>query len=335
MGNILGTDEKKFYGWIPDKLDNRDKYIKFKDKHYNNLKPKIDLRDSFDNIYDQGKLNSCTSNAICGAFIYDQKKKQLPSFEPSRMFLYYNYRLIKHNTEQDSGASIRNSLKTINKQGICGEKLWSYELENFNKKPNDSCYRKSIFNNSLKYRRVVHDLKELKTALSNNHPIIFGFNVFSNFENFNASKDIMPNPEENNDKIIGKHVGIAVGYSDDKECFLIQNSWGKEWGIDGYFMMPYSFIESIHCSDFWVLDIIVNKDKNKNKYEKVTINFVDKKKEKVNIDVIDKDNKKDGENGENGEKKKDRDRDGDGVIKVFVEKKHQKLNNDCMILDED
>jgi len=323
MGNVLESKKKYHYGWIHDKPDHRDKIMKFKNKHYNRLLSKIDLRDSFGDIYNQGELDNCTSNAICAAFVYDQIKQKLPSFNPSRMFLYYNERLIEHSTEQDSGSSIRDGMKSINRKGLCKESLWPYEINHFKKKPNDLCYKEASYHSSLKYRKISHTLKEIKTALSNGYPIIFGFDVFENFENFDASNVSMPLPEG---EIIGGHAVVAVGYSDERECFLIRNSWGKEWGMDGYFMMPYEFITSKHCSDFWILETVIDKEPKKkpklieNKYEEVTINL----NEYVN------NKKKRKEKNKKSEKE-----DENNVIEVFVEKEPKKLNNDCMILDEE
>ena len=35
---------------------------------------------------------------------------------------------------------------------------------------------------------------------------------------------------------------MAVGYDDDRGVFIIRNSWGSNWGDNGYFYMPYEFI---------------------------------------------------------------------------------------------
>ena len=64
----------------------------------------------------------------------------------------------------------------------------------------------------------------------------------------------MPSKDE---KCLGGHAIMAVGYDDDKKVFIIRNSWGVEWGDKGYFYMPYEFILNKDlCSDFWVIQRI-------------------------------------------------------------------------------
>ena len=55
-----------------------------------------------------------------------------------------------------------------------------------------------------------------------------------------------------NEKVLGGHAVMAVGYNDDKKVIIVRNSWGVNWGDNGYFYMPYAFITDKNmCSDFW------------------------------------------------------------------------------------
>jgi len=65
--------------------------------------------------YDQGQLGSCTANAIAGALEFDQIKQSLKEFTPSRLFIYYNERVIEHTVGTDSGAQIRDGIKSVGK----------------------------------------------------------------------------------------------------------------------------------------------------------------------------------------------------------------------------
>ncbi len=68
----------------------------------------------------------------------------------------------------------------------------------------------------------------------------------------------MPGQHE---KPIGGHAVCAIGFSDIKKSsdgkhvgyFKIRNSWGPNWGLEGYFWMPYDYIKAGLCSDAWVI----------------------------------------------------------------------------------
>merc|ERR1719369_1937925 len=97
------------------------------------LRPKDDFP-----VYNQGKLGSCTANAICAAVHYDQVQQGLVAFAPSRLFVYYNERAMEGTIDTDSGAMIRDGMKSLNKLGVCTEECWPYNIDVFTEKPTDS-----------------------------------------------------------------------------------------------------------------------------------------------------------------------------------------------------
>jgi hypothetical protein len=251
-------------GWKPDPYDERDIIVEsvllnssiIKDSKI--LSPKIDLRSKFKPVYDQETLGSCTANAICSAFEYNQSRQNLDNFYSSRLFLYYNERLMINMVNEDSGACIRDGMKSINKIGICDEKYFPYVTNTFKNKPTENAYKDGSYHKSVSYSRVNKNLLDLKTTLSNGHPIVFGFLIFQNFQSSSwtfKTPAIMPMPSGKN---LGGHAVLAVGYDDNLECFIIRNSWGSEWGNNGYFMMPYKFITSHWCMDFWITELVVD-----------------------------------------------------------------------------
>jgi C1A family cysteine protease len=64
----------------------------------------------------------------------------------------------------------------------------------------------------------------------------------------------MPAPSE---RAIGGHAVVAVGYEDANQWFVVRNSWGTNWGLSGYFTMPYAYlIQTGLASDFWTIRIV-------------------------------------------------------------------------------
>src|SRR6184192_3498556 len=120
------------YGWIPDQPDQRDHLYAAPPQFLVALPPRTDLRRRCPAVYDQGQLGSCTANAIAGAIQFDRIKQKLGTqFTPSRLFIYYNERAMEHTVNSDSGAQIRDGIKSVGNQGDCPETEWPYVIAKF------------------------------------------------------------------------------------------------------------------------------------------------------------------------------------------------------------
>jgi C1A family cysteine protease len=242
------------YGWKRDLPDFRDK--KFEITALDVLPESIDLRNNMPPIYDQKTIGSCTANAIAGAIEYDQKKNGMPEvYIPSRLFIYYQERVIENTVNSDNGAMIRDGIKACASVGACKESTWGYDISRFTENPPQPAYDEALNHKIITYRSVNQDLNSLKSALASGYPIIFGFTVFSSFESEEVAKTgivPMPNP---NESCLGGHATLICGYSDSTSRFLVRNSWGESWGIQGYFWLPYDLVSNpSYASDFWVID---------------------------------------------------------------------------------
>ena len=104
----------------------------------------VDLRDKCPQVYDQGKLGSCTVNSIGFLYHYQElQQKNKDIFTPSRLFIYYNERKMEGHISTDSGAEIHDGIKSVHDLGVCDEKNWNYDIEYFNVKPSDFCYKQA------------------------------------------------------------------------------------------------------------------------------------------------------------------------------------------------
>ena len=244
----------QYFGWTPDTPDHRDLMFSLP-KKMKKLPAKVDLRNDALPIYDQGSLGSCTANAISAAFAFDVLKQAEEAFYiPSRLFIYYNTRVLEGNEDRDSGATLRNSVKAINKVGVCEEENWPYIISKFTNKPADNCYKIAKTNKALKYERLIRSLYDFKSCLAAGFPFVCGFAVYESFESREVAKTgIMPMPEKS-EKFYGGHAIIVMGYDDSTQRFIVRNSWGTKWGDKGYFYMPYDYLLDRNLSDdFWVI----------------------------------------------------------------------------------
>jgi C1A family cysteine protease len=78
--------------------------------------------------------------------------------------------------------------------------------------------------------------------------------VYESFESQEvADSGKVPMPKAN-EAVLGGHAVLAVGYDEDQQRFIVRNSWGDNWGIDGYFIMPYPYLLQGSLSrDFWTI----------------------------------------------------------------------------------
>lgn len=244
------------YGWSKERADNSNKDREFHlFETIAQLPALVDLRNVCPPVYDQGTIGSCTANAVAGAYeIAEKQKKVKYEFEPSRLFIYYNERLIENDVTVDNGAILSDGLVACNKYGVCTESRWPYDITKFAIVPPPKCYKNALIHRIVKYVSVQQTLTQLKTSLANNIPFVFGFIVYSSFESqATAATGIMTMPQVG-EKILGGHAVLCVGYNDATNMFTVRNSWGASWGDKGYFYMPYAFMSSSsYCSDFWAI----------------------------------------------------------------------------------
>ena len=245
----------KRYGWIPDLPDQRDHLYTSPYAAGVTLPSSVDLRTSCPPVYDQGQLGSCTANAIAGALEFDEMKEGLsPIVMPSRLFIYYNERAMEGTTATDSGAQIRDGIKTVAAQGACSESEWPYDITKFAVQPPSGCYQDAPQNKALTYQRVVHNLDLMRACLASGYPFVFGMTVYASFESQAVAQSgqvPMPAP---NEQTIGGHAVLAVGYDDSQQVFLVRNSWGASWGMQGYFTLPYAYLSSSNLTDdLWTI----------------------------------------------------------------------------------
>ena len=245
------------YGWQKDLPDQRDHLYAAAVPVVSPLPAKVDLRPQCPPLYDQGQLGSCTANAIAGAIQFERLKQKVSDFVPSRLFIYYNERVIEHSVASDSGAQIRDGIKSVAKQGDCPETEWPYDLVKFKIKPPAACYADALKYKVVSYQRITQSLAQLKGCLASGWPFVFGFTVYESFESAAVAKSGHAPLPKSNESVVGGHAVAAVGYDDAKQWFLVRNSWGAGWGLKGYFTLPYAYVTAADlASDFWTIRLL-------------------------------------------------------------------------------
>lgn len=245
------------YGWRKQKPDFRDHEFHQYYLSKQSLPTHVDLRANCPDVYDQGDLGSCTANSLAGMIEFLLKKEKKEAFTPSRLFIYYNERLLEHTVNQDSGADLRDGMKVLAKQGSPHESLWWYDVSKFKEKPNKAVYDDGLKHLISNYMALT-SVSQIKQCLADGYPAVFGFTVYSSFESKEVAKTgIVPMPSRR-EQDVGGHAVMLVGYDDHRQVYIVRNSWSAAWGDHGYCYMPYAYVNNSNLAgDFWTTRFVV------------------------------------------------------------------------------
>lgn len=234
-----------------------------------NLPYRINLGDKgkMPPVEDQGKLNSCTANAVIGLVEYLIKASNTDDLDFSRLFLYRTSRRLLGWTG-DTGAYLRTTIKAMALFGVPPESEWPYLAELLDLDPDAYLYSYAQNFKAMIYARLdgygMHGddiLQAVKQTIADGFPIAFGFPVYRSIENMGPDF-VIPLPVENQiDKLIGGHAVLAVGYDDSIICanqekpgaLIVRNSWGTTWGDMGYGYLPFDYVRKEMALDFWTI----------------------------------------------------------------------------------
>lgn len=199
-------------------------------------------------VFDQGPIGSCGPNSISGDLIFSAlKQEHLPAAKmPSRLFIYFNARRLMGTVGQDSGVQNRALVESLKQFGWCDEELCPYLPAAFKQSPSDDAYAQAATRKIPQHYQVNQDMDSMRAALANGDTFVFGFNVYSSMEGQSATRTgVVPMPTAF-EQSVGGHDVLFVGYNFGSRMFgdipsgyfKFRNSWGPQWGANGYGFMP-------------------------------------------------------------------------------------------------
>ena len=234
---------------IPSGFDYRDWRYK---RASTGIRESVDLREWDSVIENQGSLGSCSGNAMTNAYELSVKRLYPDRFtELSRLFVYYNSRLIDNTTGEDVGAYLRSTLAAVRHQGICSERLWPYDESKFDVPPPAICYADGA-NRTITSYELLDSLDDMLDALNQNKPVIIGLTVYDSFNYVDEDNPVVQMPRSGDTG--GGHAMTAVGYDIAQRRILVKNSFGTRWGMRGYGWLPFEYVNS-ESFEKWIFNI--------------------------------------------------------------------------------
>ncbi len=236
-------------GGYRDAHDTRDRRFAASIKH---LPSKTDLSRFCGAVYNQYRTQTCSANALASALTLDANQRDEELAPPSRLFMYYNARVLTNTQATDSGTTIRNAIKAFAHRGACPERQWPFLKREITKRPARACYRDAVLL-AIRYHRIPQQLDDLRAALAQGRAFIFGIQAYVEPFTEAAKSGKLRLPRKAN-TLAGGHALIAVGYDSTKRCFLARNSLGRDYARDGFFWIPDAYFTDPDLTyDFWTV----------------------------------------------------------------------------------
>lgn len=200
-------------------------------------------------VYDQGQLGSCTANA--GVLYRRWLAQKYPQYSAadqdlSRLFLYYQERLIDGDVSDDAGSTTRTCCQVICNTGIAPETDWPYDITTFANAPQAKDTSDAAPYKAGAYHRAP-DADTVISCLVSQYPVLLGVTLYESFEGI-GSNGLMPMPGSL-ENIVGGHEMVIRGYSSSRAAFRVQNSWSADWGDAGKLWMPEAYLDNLALSE--------------------------------------------------------------------------------------
>jgi C1A family cysteine protease len=216
----------------------------------------VDLRSYCTAVEDQGQTNSCVANASVGAMELLLNKAGRGGLDLSRMFLYFNARVVGKSQQKDEGCYINHAMAALLAHGICEERMWPFMPSAVNVEPNQGCFENATHYEALQFARTPNEaaLKSLAQEL----PVVFGVVLPTECYQAAGKTGMMPHPQDvPAQNPGGGHAMLMVGYNLDQKTYIVRNSWGAGYGEGGYIHIPFDVIDRYaHPDQFYTIGAI-------------------------------------------------------------------------------
>lgn len=219
-----------------------------------NIPGSIDLRPWCGPIKNQGNLGSCTGHAFSSSieWIFRKYLNKQPVLSP--LYLYAKELIADGDFPNDAGSTGVTGCNVSIANGCCEDSFYPDSSQTIERPT------AAMDSNAAQYRLgAYHGLTGSVVALTvlgngTPWPVEIGFSVYESFESQAvATTGIMPIPASE-EQLLGGHETLIVGYDIGQvptirpvQCgpaFLVQNSWGTAWGLDGFFWMPRAILDA-------------------------------------------------------------------------------------------
>ncbi len=260
------TSQQRKYrigGYRPGQKPENTKYHQGDRFQADQLPHRVDLRKYMTEVEAQVG-NSCVANAFVGAYEYLAKRELGDADNVSRLFVYYNARDREGYAHEDGGSKMYCAIDSLIEYGACSEDLWANDEALICEEPDADAYEHAANFKITEAEYIATELDLWRHTLAEGYPIAFALNTFESFDDATNNRGRVPMPKQSDNvrETHGWHAMLCVGYSDKDRMFIVRNSWGAEWGDQGYCYIPYDYVihPDYNGHDSWIIKAISDLD---------------------------------------------------------------------------
>jgi hypothetical protein len=259
MQQKLRSGKNVNFGCWFDPYDQRDYLFSLAPRE---LPVQIDNRSEVVRIMNQNPEGACTGFALCATAEFHYWRRSGKKIDLSQRWAY---RKARENDrwpgENYHGSSTRAAIKGWAAFGICEENYWEFvpyqvlqESSEFDLVKWEGEPEKGAEENALQYPlqsyRRCRTMYDIKHAIHEYGLVIVGAGVHSGWDIW--GEDTIHYSD--NVYYLGGHAFILIGYKEIERIFYIANSWGPEWGIDGFGKYSYDDARE-NIRDAWTVSV--------------------------------------------------------------------------------
>lgn len=219
----------------------------------------VDLRTFFNPVRNQMNLGSCTSFAVAAMYEAMMNRNEVKGDTlMSPGYLYYYSNIIQG--RPSGGSNFHEQLQIIRNKGICLDRLYSYNHESPEQEPSEDADENATHHRVINAKQIILSTSGNKTdsmlanheiitsALSEGYPVGISLKIY---DNLGKTGPFIEHPEDTPEaKEDGWHAMVVVGYSQENQFYIVRNSWGPEFGEEGYCYIPMSYLDDPEYLNF-------------------------------------------------------------------------------------
>jgi hypothetical protein len=204
----------------------------------------IDLRHLFGAVRDQRGVECCLAIALADAI-----GSYAGMSERSAMFIHYNARKLVGHENHNVAVRPEQALAAVARFGVCCESIWPNLHADYRQRPPPEAFAAA---QPAAFETIRPERAALLESLAAARPVVICLRIFpSNNLSFratgNAPNGVITPPEPGEDAV-RNHAVLLVGYDHRSDHFILRNSFGADWGQDGYGFLPSTYLFGANCT---------------------------------------------------------------------------------------